>query len=259
MFGHASVSIRYPVPPNPEAWVIPDGGTVPESTGHSATVQRLLQLLSAWAERLPGRVRIGHNLAIRWLEQHPRTGIDPDVCVVDAAPLDFDDDLWSLCLWKHGHQAPRLCIEVVSHSHPYKDYTGIQERYAALGTPELLVIDPWLHGPRSLGGPVPLQLWRRDATGVFERVHFGDEPVYSQAIDAWFLMAGKEIVIADDRAGTRRWLTELERRGAELERRGAELERRGAELERRGAELERERAEREKLEAELRELRSKQP
>jgi hypothetical protein len=26
---------------------------------------------------------------------------------------------------------------VISHSHPYKDYTGIQERYAALGAPEL--------------------------------------------------------------------------------------------------------------------------
>ena len=92
------------------------------------------------------------------------------MCVIDAAPLDFDDDLSSLCLCKQGHQAPRLCVEVVSHSHPYQDYTAIQERYAALGTLELLVLDPWLHGPRALGGPMPLQLWRRDATGLFERV-----------------------------------------------------------------------------------------
>lgn len=225
MFGRASVSIRYPVTPNPDAWVIPEE-PVPQSTAHGVAVRRVFDLLSAWAATKPGRVRIGHDLAIRWLEQHPRTGINPDVCVLDPAPPTFDEDLTSVRLWKEGHAIPRFCVEVVSYSHPYKDYTAIQERYAAFGTPELLVFDPMLYGPRSLGGPVKLQLWRRDATGTFERVHFGADPVYSQMLDAWLIVEGRELVIAEDRAGTRRWQTELERVSAERER----LERELAEL-----------------------------
>ena len=224
MFARASVSIRYPVQPNPEAWVIPEG-PVPESTAHGAAVLHIFLLLSAWAEQKPGRVRVARNLAVRWLEGYPRTGIDPDVCLLEPAPEEFDDDLPSLCLWKEGHLPPRFCVEVVSASHPHKDYTSIQERYAALGTPELLVFDPLLYGPRALGGPVPLQLWRRDATGTFERTHFGAEPVYSHQLDAWLIAEGRQLVIAEDRAGQRRWLTALERERAALERERAALER----------------------------------
>jgi Uma2 family endonuclease len=217
MLGGASVSIRYPVRPNPEAWVIPEG-PVPESTAHSAAVLGIFELLSAWAARRGGRARVARNLAVRWLEEHPSTGIDPDVCVLEPAPEAFDDDLASLCLWKVGHAPPRLCVEVVSASHPYKDYTAIQERYAALGTQELLVFDPLLYGPRSLGGPVPLQLWRRDSIGTFERVHFGSEPVYSQVLDLWCIADARALVLSEDRAGSRRLLTELEAARAELER-----------------------------------------
>jgi hypothetical protein len=30
-----------------------------------------------------------------------------------------------------GHVVPRLAIEVVSQSHPYKDYAVVQDKYAA--------------------------------------------------------------------------------------------------------------------------------
>jgi Uma2 family endonuclease len=263
MLARASVSIRYPVEPNPEAWVIPEG-TVPESTTHDAVALRIFLTLSEWARKQNGRVRVARNLAIRWLEEYPRAGIDPDVCVLDPAPFTFDDDLPSLCLWKPGHFPPRFCVEVVSRNHPHKDYTAIQERYAALGVPELLVFDPLLLGPQALGGPVKLQLWRRDATGVFERVHFGDEPVYSHALEAWLGASGKQLVFSDDRAGSRRWLTEAERLQSEQQREHAraEQERARAEQERARAEQERNEKERERaarldMERRLRELEAK--
>jgi Uma2 family endonuclease len=207
----AVVSLRYPVRPNPEAWVIPEG-PVPESTAHQAAVYRIYGLLTAWARRVSGErsIRLGQELAVRWLEQHPRTGIDPDVCVLEPAPADFDD-LTSLRLWEPGRLPPRLAIEVVSASHPYKDYASIQERYAAMGVEELFVFDPLLCGPPSLGGPVALQLWRRDSARWFERVHFGSEPVHSLVLDAWFIAEGRTLHVSDDRNGTRRWLTDSER------------------------------------------------
>jgi Uma2 family endonuclease len=245
MQARSSLLVRYAVRPEPEAWVIPEG-TVPESTAHDAAVLRIYLLLSEWAKGQPGNVRVARNLAVRWFPDHPQSGIDPDLSILAPAPEEMADDLESLCLWKPGHVAPRFCVEVVSHRHPHKDYVDVIDRYASLGVEELFVFDPLLYGPRKLGGPVTLQLWRRDATGVFERVHFSNEPVHSHALSAWLHFEDGQLEIADDRAGTERWLTELEHERAEHERALAKAERERTEKERERAEKERERTEKER-------------
>jgi hypothetical protein len=244
----AGVSIRYPVLPSAEAWVLPDG-PVPESIPHDEAAEHIKLVLVAWAARSPRELRIARNLAIRWIEELPRTGIDPDVCVLEPPPLGADT-LGSLSTWLEGHEPPRLCFEIVSPGHPHKDYVAIQDRYAALGTRELVVFDPLLAGPRSLGGPVALQLWRRDPVGVLERVHFGSEPAFSTVLDAWLCPRGPLLEIADDRAGVRRWPTpeQAESRRAEAESRRAEAER---------ARADREEAEREALALRVAELEEK--
>jgi len=256
----AVVSLRYPVRPDLEAWVLPEG-KVPEATAHHQAVYRIYGLLLAWSERIrPERsVRIASDLAIRWLEQYPRTGADPDIAVLEPAPPDFDD-LRSLKLWEPGRMPPRLGIEVVSASLPHKDYGSIQERYAAMGVEELIVFDPLMCGPRSLGGPVALQLWRRDATLAFERVQFGAEPVHSAVVDAWFIADGRDLQISSDRRGTQRWLTAEEQlAGARdaTERAHADAERANADAERANADADRERQARQELERRLKELESK--
>jgi hypothetical protein len=258
----AVVSLRYPVRPDLEAWVLPEG-KVPESTAHQMAVYRIYGLLLGWAERCRGErsLRIAQDLAVRWLEQHPSTGADPDVCVLEPAPPDFED-LKSLKLWEPGRVPPRLGIEVVSTSLPHKDYGRIQERYAAMGVEELVVFDPLLCGPRSLGGPVALQLWRRDATLAFERVYFGPDPVYSQVLDAWFIANGRDLDISNDRQGKQRWLTEGEQllaAQADAERAQADAERAQADAERAQADAERERQTRLDIEKRLRELEAKLP
>jgi Uma2 family endonuclease len=247
-----AVSIRYPVRSMPEAWILPEG-TVPEAPIHDQVAEYLKLLLVAWVARLGVPARVARNLAVRWLPDHPRAGIDPDVCLLAPAPADFDR-IGSLCTWKAGHVPPQLSIEVVSENHPHKDYSVLQDRYAAMGTRELVVFDPLLAGPRSLGGPVSLQLWRRDLTGVFERVHFSAEPVYSQVLDAWFIPRGAELFIADDRSGTRRWPTLQESAEAEAERARADANLARADAERAQADAERERQARMELEGRLRAL-----
>jgi hypothetical protein len=241
----AAVSLRYAVDKIPEAWVLPEG-TVPQSIPHDTVAEYLKLVLLAWAARTSRPVKIARDLAIRWLEQMPQIGIDPDVCVLQPPPPGAED-LASLCLWKPGHYSPPLCIEVVSANHPHKDYASIQDRYALIGTRELVVFDPLLVGPPSLGGPVALQLWRRDELGIFERVHFADEPVYSRVLEGWLVPRDRLLCIADDPRGERLWLT-----GEESER--AEKERERAEKERERAEKERERAARQDLERRVREL-----
>jgi hypothetical protein len=259
----------------PSAWVLPEG-TVPEAPVHHFAAHHLTLLLEAWARSQSG-VRVLRNLALRFLEDHPTTGIDPDVCVLAPAPPDLET-LGSLCLWKPNHVAPPICFEIVSANHPYKDYSVLQDRYAALGTHELVVFDPLLAGPPSLGGPVSLQLWRRHPSGPFERVHFSNTPAYSEVLDAWLIPDGRLLAIAEDRLGTKRWETDAERaqdeaRRAQDEARRAQDEARRAQDEARRAQdeaqqaidtaekarndAERERAERESLERRLRELEAK--
>ena len=248
----AAVSLRYVVAPVTDDWVLPEG-TVPESIPHDAAAHHLKLVLDAWARRAERRVRVARNLAIRWLEDRPQIGIDPDVCLLEPPPDDVED-LGSLCLWKPGHVAPPVCFEVVSKNHPHKDYTNLQDRYAAIACRELFVFDPLLAGPASLGGPVPLQLWQRDTTGVFERVHFGDEPAYSFVLDAWIVPRGRLLEIADDRAGESLWLDAEDYERTEKERERSEKERERSEKERERSEKEREQAARMALEQRVAEL-----
>lgn len=230
---NATVQLRYSIGAVPESWVLTEDA-VPESTLHHDVAHRLELVLRAWAERVPRSVRIASNLAVRWMERDPRIGIDPDVCVLEPAPPERD--IGSLRLWQPGHVAPPLCFEIVSANHPHKDYRDIQDRYAAMGTRELIVFDPLRVGPEALGGPVALQKWTRK-DGLFEREAFGDAPVYSAVLDAWVLPTDERLVIAEDREGRLAWQTEAERATAlaESERaRRLELERELAALRAKG-------------------------
>jgi hypothetical protein len=113
-----------------------------------------------------------------------------------------------------------------------------------MGTRELVVFDPLLAGPKSLGGPVSLQIWRRDALGALDRVYFGPGPAHSEVLNAWLVPEGNLLAIAGEHSGERRWQTVEERERGEKERERGEKERERAarmELERRVAELERQR------------------
>jgi Uma2 family endonuclease len=267
MVSQPVVSLRYRVGRSPEAWELPEG-PVPESTAHDAALFRIYSLLSAWAVRTGNGARITRNLALRWLPQHPTTGLDPDIAVLLPGPQDFDD-LTSYRLWEADRPPPPFAVEVVSKGHPYKDYSWVHEGYAEMVVAELLVFDPLLFGPKSLGGPVALQLWQRDLTGAFERTHFGQTPVFSKSLEAWLSVDGRKLCISEDRAGTRAWPTLEEAATAramaaagvevrlakdEAERAKDEAERAKEEAERAKEEAERERALRAELESRLREL-----
>lgn len=233
------VELSYRPNPVPDAWVLPEE-PVPESRPHDLTIDRLKALLSAWLEKSGRDAIVARNLAVRWIKERPKIGIDPDVAWIEPAPPD-PDNLMSLKLWKPGHVPPRLAIEVVSPHHPYKDYAEVQDRYAAFGVGELWVLDRLLRGPRKLGGPVAIQIWRSFPDGAFTRVYHGPGPAHSRALDAWVMFADNEVQICDDRDGKFRWPTELEvaRGQTEAERAKAETERLRAEEERKkSAELE---------------------
>ncbi len=241
------VGIRYEVPRSRPDWTLPEE-PVPESVLHHQVLVLLEQLLLAWVARAGISAQVAHNLAVRWDEAHPKVGLDPDLCVIAPRPPE-GDELTSLCTWKAGHAVPRLAIEVVSATHPYKDYAIAPEKYAACGVEELWVFDAKLEGPMNAGGPHRLQIWQREGDELV-RVYAGEGPARSPVLGAWVFAVseGTRLRIAEDEAGTRWWLTAEEearlRARAEAEAREAERGAKEAALARVAVEAEAREAER---------------
>jgi Uma2 family endonuclease len=206
------VNLRYEVPPRWDEWIMPEG-TVPEAHLHDLTARRLVELLDAWVQRTGLDAVVARNIAIRFLRERPRVGIDPDVCLVEPKPPS-PRDFSSVKLWEPGRAPPRLAIEVVSRWHPNKDYERVQERYAYCGVEELWVLDPERFGPVRFGGPFPVQQWLR-GDGILERCHAGEGPVYSPTLKAWLF--AEPVRICDSRAGDGTWTTLAEEARAQAD------------------------------------------
>ena len=200
---------------------------MPESVLHDEAVALLRALLAAWAARLGSR-QVVRNLAVRWDEQHPQIGVDPDVAVLSPPPPE-GSALRSVRTWAEGHAPPLLAVEVVSETNPHKDYVIAPDKYAASGTQELWIFDPLLSGPSAHGGPFRLQVWCRNADGDLARIYAGEGPARSPALGAYLVVVdeGQKLRIAEDAGASRFWLTPEEAERAAKEAalaRVAELE-----------------------------------
>lgn len=229
------------VVPDPERWVLTEE-QVPESSPHEILSERIKHLLLGWAARAGRTVKIGRNLAIRWDPEHPRYGVDPDVYIVEPPPPE-GDEVESLLLWKPGRVPPLLAVEIVSKSHPTKDYIDAPRKYAACGVGELWILDPRLVGPHDAGGPHRIQIWRRLDSGDLTLLHAAEGPAWSEAVQGWVRATpgGRSIDLTSDEAGEERWLTpeEAERTAKEAARAAEQAALRRAEAaERRVQELE---------------------
>ncbi len=233
------VRLAYTVEPGDDEWDLPEG-TVPESVPHSDASFHLRDVLSNHYADDPDTV-VAQNLAIRWNVQRPAAGVDPDVCVLRPAPPD-GRQLQSLKLWQPGVPTPAISFEIVSKNHPHKDYSRQQDGHSFTGVRELVIHDPHGYGPRTMGGPKTLHLWRRQPEGSFVRVAFGDGPVFSEVLAAWIIPDGNLLQIADESDGSGQWKSTAELRDEQCERANQERER--ADQERERADQERERADR---------------
>lgn len=239
-----AVHLSYPVVPDLDAWIVPEGN-VPEAPTHDLVAGRVAALVAARVCSLGFTASVHRNLALHWRAEKPRSGVDPDVTVLSPALEGWAEAPNSLKLWNAGLPRPILAVEVVSTTHPNKDYGFLHERYADLAIAELWVLDPLLRGSRALGGPVPLQLWRTTDRG-FERTHASSAPFRSPALDLWVHTLPKPpgVVLSHDPNGNEPLLDAAEAAASarDVAQEEAESERRRAESERRRAELAEERA-----------------
>ena len=72
---------------------------MPESVLHDEIAELLKAILAHWASK-QGNVQIARNLAVRWDEEEPAIGVDPDVCVLSPIPPRANDaELRSIRTW----------------------------------------------------------------------------------------------------------------------------------------------------------------
>jgi len=223
MSRHAQV--LYGVPRSQPGWELSEE-KMPESKLHDEIADLLRAIFAHWASK-QDNVEVARNLAIRWDEEEPAVGVDPDVSVLSPAPPRAADlELRSIRTWIAGHSAPPLAVEIVSTTNPNKDYVIAPDKYAASGTRELWIFDPLLSGPRSHGGPFHLQIWARDDQGMFVRRHAGEAPGYSEFLGAYVVTTsgGTRLRVASDPGGHNLWPSEADSARADAEAAKAEAE-----------------------------------
>ena len=101
------VTLRYAVARAHDDWTLGDE-TMPEARPHHLGASLVEQQLEGWRLRSGRNVQVGCSLAVRWDEEHPSFGVDPDVYVVEPPPPE--GDVRSLPLWKPGHSPPRIAL-----------------------------------------------------------------------------------------------------------------------------------------------------
>ena len=225
------------------AWYLTDEDDVGESTEQGIIVRLLLAALAELArERGWARSLVAGDQFFAWVEAHPLVRVSPDVYLLDDPPAPPYPGMWQT--WRPGHPPPRFAVEVVSDRWQ-KDYRDAPRKYDQLGARELVIFDPDAATAPRLRR-VPLQVYRRDASGTWTRVAAGPGPVHSAELDAWLVIVpGPRLRIARDPAGldliptadelahdSRTIITNLLHANAELRRENAELRRENAELRR---------------------------
>jgi Uma2 family endonuclease len=196
------------------SWYLTDEEDMGESAEQGEIIRMLLSALSQLAiERGLSRVYFGADNFFAWVEEEPLVRVSPDVYLVDDPPPLPLPKSWQT--WLPGHRAPRWAVEIVSDEWK-KDYEDAPPKYAQLGTRELVIFDPAAAiTPDRKGQRVPFQVYRRDADGLFVRVHRGDGPVRCEEIDASLIAerhaSAVRLRVARDEAGKDLVLTAEER------------------------------------------------
>lgn len=219
-----TVELSWEVPTTDPRWALDDDEErVPESPLQGEVCRLLIAVLTRWVRHRGASALVGGNIALRWDAAHPRTGVDPDVYLIEPAPPLGPRDK-SVRTWVEGHAPPRVAVEVVSDATADEDYRQKPAKYAASGTRELWVFDPLRLGPKE--ERCALQVWKRMRRNAFRRVYAGEGPAYSEELGAWLVVTdgGLRLRVADDEAGTALWPTLEEAERAEKEAERAEKE-----------------------------------
>jgi hypothetical protein len=176
------------------AWYLTDEDDMGEACEQSEIIKTARSSAEELArERSWTDVLIGADAFFAWIEEEPNVRVSPDLYLLDDPPAPPLPKMWQT--WLPGHRPPRFAVEVVSGDWE-KDYLEGPQKYALLGTAELVIFDPDAAtgvAPKKQNR-VALQVYRREADGGFVRVYSGDGPVASAELGAFLVVVEQGVV-----------------------------------------------------------------
>lgn len=182
-------------------WYLREEDDMGEGNEQGQIIDVLRSVLRQLArERGWSTVYVGADQFFAWVQEEPLVRVSPDVYLLDDPPAPPLPASWQT--WKPGHRPPRFAVEIVSgdERHPErwrKDYDEAPQKYAQLGTTELVIFDPEVAlGRVSTRERVALQVFRREVDGGFLRTYVGSGPVES-------IELGARLVVVTDGAVAR--------------------------------------------------------
>lgn len=176
------------------SWYLSDEDDMGEGIEQSEIIDVLRSALRELAgERGWSRVFVGSDQFFAWVPEEPQVRVSPDVYLLDDPPAPPMPASWQT--WREGHRPPRFAVEIVSGDaeHPErwrKDYDQAPQKYAQLGTRELVIFDPEAALGRARDHQrAALQVYRRQADGAFMRFYCGSGPFASHELAAFLVVA----------------------------------------------------------------------
>ena len=125
------------LPPDPTFY--PTEETVGQDTLHMLILELLRPLVERWYAQLGKPTFVGADQFVYYKQFHPSKVVAPDLYVLPGVAPGRRFKSWKT--WKTG-VVPSLAVEVITSDDVEKDYREAPERYAELGTGELVVFDP---------------------------------------------------------------------------------------------------------------------
>ena len=210
---------------------------MPEGLRHNRLCETLYQILTF---HLGAGHSVGADQFVYFDASHPKRCLAPDAFVKLGVPQTLFDS-WKT--WELG--TPNVCVEILSPSDTKEKLTLRQKlaRYAALGTPEVVVFD--IDAPEGKR----LRVWDHAGGDLVPRVVEGEtSPCLALGLD-WVLGPTQEVpftlrlarggVLLPTREEAAKAERDVERAATEVERAAAGVERAAKEAERAAKEAER--------------------
>lgn len=209
--------LLYTFPPWPEEafpglpvpstrWRLSEDDEVSASRPQTLAIRRLWPCVERRLAELDRDWLVGTDQTMHLDPDDLRVGVRPDLYVLPGQPAIPIEEGWPA--YQPGVPPPILAVEIVSPSNWGKDYQEAPQRYATLGTEELVLFDPGAtRGTSPAPNPRPLQVYRKTPQGSLWRVYAGDGPAWSEVLRCWLVADEGELALSHDEAGTQLILT----------------------------------------------------
>lgn len=185
-----SAALKVSPEPDDDPVFYPEEEKLGEDVVQFLVAEAFRPLLQRYLDELGIRAFVGADQLIYYVQGDPTACVSPDVYVMPGITLEGYGRIGCWKKWQ-GSYVPSFALEIMSlHNRKKKDDRKSPARHDALGTKELVVLDPYAD---ELPARTRFRIFRRDSTGRLALVHRTNErQIWSEVLDCRLRVVGQE-------------------------------------------------------------------